>query len=263
MWKYPRMIVLVAVSAALYAAAITVFQTPPPLSVRFIGQLMPMPLALLFGPAAVWGIALGNLVSEFVTGIVSIGTIFGIPGNLILGYAPWLIWKHLRPLADGRREVDLRSPRHWALYAVAAIGSAFACATVIAWPLDLLGIVPFPFLVNLIGVQDALVGLIAVVLLLLVYKRVEALGLVWWEILDPADQDRASGPLPVVGAWLIVAGGLLGWALGGVLVPTAAPVIGGIGVVAVLLGLILTWDFTRAPAERGVTVPSAASHIRP
>ena len=239
LWKYTPMIVLTAISAALYATGIAVLRFPPPVSLVPISQIFPIPLSLMFGPAAAWGIAIGVTIGALVTGEFSINQLFGFIGNFVLGLTPYLLWTKLKPLADGNRAVRFDSWRFWLLYGLVAIGAAFSTAVVIALPMHLLGIVPFSFLVNLIGIQDALIGMAAILLLRLVYKRVESLGLLYWEVMDEADLDKTGGTLGTFGAWLILVASVLTWLLAGLIIPEQASLIGGIGTALILIGIVL------------------------
>jgi energy-coupling factor transport system substrate-specific component len=247
MWKYTRMIVLTAICAALYATGIVVLRLPPPISLVPLSQLFPVPLSLMFGPAGAWGIAFGATIGSLVTGEFSINQLFGFIGNFLLGALPFLLWTRLRPLADGDRSVKFSGVRYWLLYAVAVIGTAFATAVVISWPMHILGIVPFSFLVNLIGVQDALIGFLTIMFLSLVYKRVESLGLVYWEVMDEKDLDVPRGIAGVVGAWLITIASVVAWILGGFVMPNSAALIGGVATGLILFGLVLC-SLKRNPA---------------
>src|SRR5699024_5166756 len=64
MWKYNNMVVLVALSAAMYAAVLIPFQSVPIIpghtSLR-IANVLPVALGLFFGPAGAWGAGIGNL----------------------------------------------------------------------------------------------------------------------------------------------------------------------------------------------------------
>lgn len=239
LWKYTRMIVLTAISAALYAAGIAVLRLPPPVSLVPLSQLFPVPLSLMFGPAGAWGTAFGATIGALLTGEFSINQVFGFIGNFVLGLTPFVLLTRLRPLADGNRAVRFDKPRFWLLYALVVIGAAFSTAVIISWPMHLLGLVPFSFLVNLIGIQDALIGIPTIALLFLVYKRVESLGLLYWEVMDEADLDKPRGSLGVIGAWLIVVASVVTWILGGFIIPDAASVVGGVGTALILTGLVL------------------------
>jgi energy-coupling factor transport system substrate-specific component len=233
------MIVLTAIAAALYAAGIAVLRFPPPISLVPISQIFPIPLSLMFGPAAAWGMAIGATIGSLVTGEFSINQLFGFIGNFVLGLTPYLLWTKLRPLADGKRDVRFSSLRFWLLYGLVVVGAAFSTAVVIAFPMHLLGLVPFSFLVNLIGVQDALIGMGAILFLRLVYKRVESLGLLYWEVMDESDLDKTHGSLGTFGAWLIIAASVLTWLFAGLIIPAQATLIGGIGTALIFIGIVL------------------------
>src|SRR6266704_201199 len=85
MWKSSRMIALTAVVAFAYAAALIPFKNngvPPPISIR-PAQFIPPVSSLLFGPAAAWGSAFGNLVGDFF-GRLTLVSLFGVVGNFLL-----------------------------------------------------------------------------------------------------------------------------------------------------------------------------------
>jgi energy-coupling factor transport system substrate-specific component len=232
------MIVLTAVCAALYGTAIIVFRTPPPLSIRIIGQLLPMTLSLLFGPAAVWGLPLGGVVAGFVVGDLHIGTIFGFWGNFLLGFLPYSLWTKLRPISSTTREIRLTTVRSWLSFLVIAVTSAFAASVVIAWPLDIIGVAPFSFLAPLIGVQDAVLGVASVVLLLSVYNRVKCFGLLWWDVLDEADVDQHANLASSAGAWLVVLAAVCGFVLG---IASPGTTVGMMAMITITLGAVLMW----------------------
>jgi hypothetical protein len=79
MWKNTRMIVLTAVCAAIYAAALIAFKTAIPLvpgitEVRVAGVFL-IVFGFLFGPAGAWGLAFGNLIGDIFGG--TLGAHFG------------------------------------------------------------------------------------------------------------------------------------------------------------------------------------------
>jgi energy-coupling factor transport system substrate-specific component len=70
MWGNTRMIILTAVCAAVYGAALIAFKTALPLipgitEVR-VGNIFPVPFGLLFGPAGAWGAAIGNVIGDML-----------------------------------------------------------------------------------------------------------------------------------------------------------------------------------------------------
>lgn len=239
MWKYSRMLVLTALGAALYAAGIAILSFPEPISIIPLAQIFPIPLSLMFGPAGAWGLAIGATIGALLTGQFSIGNLFGFFGNFALGFLPYILWRRLKPFSDGTREVAVKNWRHWILYVLVAAGASFSAGVVIAWPMHIVGVAPFSFLVNLIGVQDTLVGILTIILVALVYRRIEALGLLYWEVMDEKDLDgSADKKLGTIGAWLIVIASFLAWLLGGILFTDQAAIIGGVGTGLIVLGIV-------------------------
>ncbi len=68
MWKNTKMVVLVALSAGLYAAILIPFKgfvLIPGITEFRPASALPVVLGLLFGPAGAWGSAIGNLIGDF------------------------------------------------------------------------------------------------------------------------------------------------------------------------------------------------------
>src|SRR5713101_456911 len=68
MWRNTRMVVLCAISAALYAAVLVPFKAVP--FIPGVTELrpanaIPIVCSFLFGPAAAWGSAIGNMIGDF------------------------------------------------------------------------------------------------------------------------------------------------------------------------------------------------------
>jgi len=67
MWKYTRMVVLVALTAAMYAAVLIPFKLLPIIpgitEVR-PANVFPVICSLMFGPAGAWGAAFGRDMSD-------------------------------------------------------------------------------------------------------------------------------------------------------------------------------------------------------
>ena len=71
MWRNTRMVVLCAISAALYAAVLVPFKVVP--LIPGVTELrpanaIPVVCSFLFGPAAAWGAAIGNMIGDFFGG---------------------------------------------------------------------------------------------------------------------------------------------------------------------------------------------------
>src|ERR1700693_6505862 len=108
MWRNTRMVVLCAISAALYAAVLVPFKVVP--LIPGLTQLppanaIPVVCSFLFGPAAAWGAAIGNMIGDFFGG-VGPSDIFGFFANIVSGYVPD---KDLQVLAQ-RQGPLIRSP---------------------------------------------------------------------------------------------------------------------------------------------------------
>src|SRR5512136_1368686 len=117
MWRNTRMIILVAVCAAIYGAALIAFKTAIPLipgitEVR-VANIFPMVFGLLFGPAGAWGTAIGNLIGDLFGGTLGPGSLAGFFGNFLLGYLPYTLWSALLPLPGGSREWKSGNWQSW------------------------------------------------------------------------------------------------------------------------------------------------------
>jgi energy-coupling factor transport system substrate-specific component len=231
MWKNTRMIILVALSAAIYAAFLIVFKgglviVPGITEVRPANVFPPI-FGLMFGPAGAWGSAIGNAIGDLFGGTFGIGSIFGFFGNFALGFVPYKMWGAAFGLVPQRdmSQTTNSVPKIIAFEIIALTGSV-ACAIIIAWYLELAKIVPFAFLSVVISLNNFLAAcILGPVLLVLLYPRVKRWGLIWTDIMDKADvspgMNRSLGSiLMVVGALgglivgLAVATGLAGEPLG-------------------------------------------------
>jgi energy-coupling factor transport system substrate-specific component len=241
MWRNTRMIVLVAVCAAIYAATLIAFKMAIPLipgitEIR-IANIFPMTFGLLFGPAGAWGLAFGNLIGDIFGGTFGPGSLAGFFGNFLLGYLPYTMWTALIPFAERSYGWRGKSWRSWTGYILITLISSAACAVVISAFVDALGIVPYAVLSKLITINNAIGGLIGIVLLIAVYDvTAKQLGLLWTDIMDIQEPVRSrTGPL---GAWIVTAGVLIGIAPG--LVPSLpAPAVGWLGTALIAAGSLL------------------------
>ncbi len=128
MWRNTRMVVLTAMCASFYAAVLIPFMVVPiiPGVTHFRpANAMPVVCSFLFGPAAAWGAAIGNLIGDFFAGLGP-GDFFGFIGNFLYALAPYRIWR-----AAGSGDPVPATPAAWVLFVVAvATGSALCAATV-------------------------------------------------------------------------------------------------------------------------------------
>src|SRR5215813_13062259 len=95
MWSNTRMVVLTAISAALYAAILIPFKVVPliPGVTEFRpANAVPIVCSLLFGPAGAWGAAFGNFIGELFGGLGP-GDLFGCLANLAYGFVTYAVWE--------------------------------------------------------------------------------------------------------------------------------------------------------------------------
>lgn len=213
MWKNTRMIILVAVCAAIYGATLIAFKTAIPLipsitEVR-VANIFPMVFSLLFGPAGAWGTAFGNLIGDFFGGTLGPGSIPGFCGNFFLGYLPFAMWTTFFPFAEKSGEWNRRSWRSWVNYIVISFISSAACAVVIGIGVDTLGIVPYAILTKIITLNNTLGSWIGVIMLMTVFGVTKhQFGLFWKDVMD--DQDIGKPVAGPIGAWIVTAASVAG-----------------------------------------------------
>jgi len=214
MWRNTRMVMLVAVVAAIYAAVLLPFKLftviPGITSVR-PANVFPVIFSIMFGPAAAWGAAIGNLIGDVFGGTFGPGSVFGFIGNFFFGLIGYKLWGNLGPLSSGA-EPRMRSARQVVEYAVIALVSSAACAAIIAWGVDLLGLVPFTVLGPTIMINNSIAAVaLGPPLLYLTYPRIKEMDLLYADVMR--DEDLASfdfaqptvaalGVLAVSAVWL-------------------------------------------------------------
>src|SRR2546429_9641370 len=94
MWGNTRMVVLTAICAALYAAILIPFKVVPliPGITEFRpANAVPVVCSFLFGPAAAWGSAFGNLIGDFFGGLRPRG-FFCFLGDFPFCPVPFPLW---------------------------------------------------------------------------------------------------------------------------------------------------------------------------
>jgi energy-coupling factor transport system substrate-specific component len=218
MWKNTRMIILVALSAAIYAAFLIVFKGGIPIVPGITevrpANVFPPVFGLLFGPAGAWGSAIGNLIGDIFGGTMGVGSIFGFFGNFFLGFIPYKMWGACFGLVKkDDMSLKMNSWKKIAAFEIVALVAAAACAIVIAWYLDLAKIVPFAFLGITITVNNFAAAIIlGPILVGLFYPRVQRWGLLWTDIMDEADV--AKGFSINLGSILMTIGALGGLIVG-------------------------------------------------
>jgi len=214
MWRNTRMVVLCAISAALYAAVLVPFKVVP--LIPGVTELrpanaIPVVCSFLFGPAAAWGSAIGNMIGDFFGG-VGPGDIFGFFGNLVYGYIPYKAWSII---AAGESPVS-RSPRGIVKYVAVCLAASMLCADLVGWGDNMLGFRPFGVLGNVIIFNNMLSALVLSPLILIgVYPRVRAGRMLYQDVMPELEQR----PLPtrILGLAMLVIGEVGAWVLGNLL----------------------------------------------
>lgn len=241
MWKNTRLIILVAVCAAIYAAALLAFKTAIPLipgitEVR-VANIFPMVFGLLFGPAGAWGTAIGNLIGDIFGGTLGPGSSAGFVGNFLLGYLPYAMWTTFVPFAEASREWRVGSWRSWASYILIAFISSAACAVVISIVVDALGIVPYTVLTKIITLNDTFGSWIGVILLIAVFGVTKKqLGLFWADVME--EEDIGKPIAGSIGAWVVTVASVIGF-LAGIIAGLPVIIIGWLCALAIIVGSIL------------------------
>ena len=260
MWKNTKMVVLVALSAGLYAALLIPFKgfvLIPGITEIRPASALPVVLGLLFGPAGAWGAAIGNLIGDFF-GSLGIGSLFGFVGNFMFAYVPYKLWINLGLVSKEDNEPDLKSGRKILAYVIVSILGSAACALPIAWGLELLGMVPFAALGSIITINNSVPSVfLGIPIMLILYPRIKKWDLLWTEIMDEEDIPVAgklskiggivmtiSILVGLVGGFLAALGvgqGLLysGFGAGGDVGTAGVILIGGIGTAGLIISAFI------------------------
>ncbi len=230
MWRHTQLVVLVALSAAIYAAVLIPFKgfpiVPGYIELR-PANAFPIVFGLLFGPAGAWGAAIGNTIGDFVGGTLTVGSVGGFVGNFFLALLPYKMWSVFFR-RDENMETNVDSGKKFGVYILVTILASTVCAVIIAWWVDLLGLFPFRVFFALIVFNNAIMaGVLGPVLLLALYPRVKRWGLLWTEIMEP--EEVSSSRLQRTGAILVWAGAI-GSVVVGLILGLSQQVPGGLGI---------------------------------
>lgn len=215
MWKDTKMVVLVALSAGIYAAVLIPFKgfvLIPGITEFRPASALPVVLGLLFGPAGAWGAAIGNLIGDFF-GSLGIGSSFGFVGNFLFAYVPYKLWRNLGMVNKDDMEPNLKSSKQIVAYVVVAILGSAACGLFIGWGLELLGMVPFAALASIITLNNSIPSIIlGIPLLIVLYPRIKKWDLLWTDILPEEDVPAitAKTRTGAIAMTLLVLVGLIG-----------------------------------------------------
>lgn len=218
MWGKTKMVVLVALCAGLYAALLIPFKgfvLIPGVTEFRPASALPVVLGLLFGPAGAWGSAIGNLIGDFF-GSLGIGSLFGFFGNFMFAYIPYKLWINLGLAPRHDLEPNVTTHRKAAAYVVSALTGSMGCALLIAWGLELLGMVPFAALGTIIMLNNSIPSVVlGMPILMVLYPRVKKWDLLWTDIVNEADQP-VPGAMSKIGGFFMVVSIVGGW-VGGLL----------------------------------------------
>lgn len=209
MWKNSRMIMLTAVTAAIFAAILIPFKAitiiPGVTSVR-PANVIPVVFGIMFGPAGAWGAGIGNLIGDIFGGNLSPTNAFGFVGNFMFAYLSYKLWGNLGFISSGQ-EPDMRSGKQVVEFLIITLTASAACAAIIAWGLEIFGIFPFSVLGVIITLNNFLAaGILGPPLLYLTYPRIKNMGLLYPEVMDPEDLPSSnSGVAPAALAVVVIA----------------------------------------------------------
>jgi len=213
MWRNTRMVVLTAMSASLYAAILIPFKVLPiiPGVTEFRpANAVPVVCSFLFGPAAAWGAAIGNVIGDFFGGIGP-GDFFGFIANFLYGFIPYKAWEVLTD-----RDPVPTSVGTWAAFVGVVLLASAVCALTVGWGINLLGFVPFSVLGNVVLLNNFAVAVVLTPFLLsVIYPRVKRGQLLYRDLLP--EVPRRPRPVRVFGLALLVVATAGGMVLGNLL----------------------------------------------
>ncbi len=215
MWKSTKMIVLTALTAAIYAAILIPFKAIPlipGITELRPGNMIPVAFGLFFGPAGAWGAAIGNTIGDLIGGSSGWGSVFGFVGNFLFAFIPYKLWDNLGFLGGGNTEPDCKNGKKISLYLISAIVASAACGLVIAWGVDLLGLVPFAALGCIIPINNAVAAIfLGLPITILLFPRIKKWDLYWKDVMNEEDLPKggAIAKTAAIAMILFVIGGLV------------------------------------------------------
>ncbi len=185
MWKSSKMIALTLLTALLYVAMLFPFQGFTALGgyadFGRIGVGVLVAFSFLFGPAAAWGAAMGNVILDIAVLHIDAASFFGFVGNLLLGYFPYRLWN-----AITAEKPDMQNIRKFLLFAGVSISACMVCGITIGWGLDWLGFTPFMPTAAIITITNALWAIIlGFVVLKFTYDSVSKQRWLFVDIIQP------------------------------------------------------------------------------
>lgn len=223
MWKKPKMIAYVIITAVLYALLVLPFMQFKIFGGHGdfgrLGVGIVTAFSFLFGPAAAWGAAIGNTIRDAATSGLDSVTVFGFIANFLLGYIPYKLWN-----AITKMKPDLRSVKKIGLFVGVCLAASAACGVVIGWALYWLN-PPVPFMPTslIIAVSDAVWAIVlGSVVLALSYKPLSKRRLLYSDIFNIEEKRHSWNRRRMVALLVFAACMIICFTLGALL-PTVDP----------------------------------------
>jgi energy-coupling factor transport system substrate-specific component len=191
MWKNPRLVAAVALTAALYAASLVPLKgftaVNGMVDLGRVGIAIPIVFSFLFGPAAAWGAALGNVIGDIAGAQFNAGSIFGFLANLLIGYVPYRIWTSVT-----LEKPEMKKPLRLLLFVAISILVCLIAGVIIGWGLNWLGWVPFIIIAPIIAITNSIWAIsIGPIFLSLTYNFVENRKMLYYQV-ENKNPARAS-----------------------------------------------------------------------
>ncbi len=215
MWKYPKMIVLTIVSAALYSLCLVPFrgwQLIPGIAEIRPAAVLPPLLGILFGPAGAWGCGIGNTIGDFLSNTMTEASYFGAVGNFCFAMIAYVLWGQQSQNTKGQ-DFSLANVQDLQRYVLCCVLSCASVAFVIGWGVEFLHLHPFAGHGSTILINNLFATLLmGPFLFKLFHSRSKAWNLLWFNVMRP--EDRSLGLSPAWASRLLWTGAVGGLAIG-------------------------------------------------
>ncbi|RLI59165.1 MAG: hypothetical protein DRO67_10055 [Candidatus Asgardarchaeum californiense] len=186
MFKYTQMVIFFALSTAFYAVILWIFAVMPLWIVPGVtalrpGNAIPPVTSLLWGPAATWGTALGNLIGfDVLGGALGWGSVGGFIGNWVYGLLPYYTWNKVFT-----EEPDCKTTSSLIKFELTTFLASSACAMVISTWVEAFNLFPFSILSLIITFNNFIAGaILGPILMVIFYDRVKRLGWLWTDVMQ-------------------------------------------------------------------------------
>jgi energy-coupling factor transport system substrate-specific component len=177
-WGKTRQIVMIAITAAIYAGTLIPFkpiQIIPGLAELRPAGVIPVLFGILFGPAAAWGSAIGNLIADFF-GMLSPASAFGFVGNFFFSYTAYMLWH-----AMVKEEITMKW-KQTGIFVLCGVISSLVCALIVGFGVHILGFAPFKVIFLVVFINNSIMsGILGPILMKLLYARIKKMDLIYEE----------------------------------------------------------------------------------